>query len=125
MSAQIARPNPGRVREAAVVSPAVDIDEGRDDLVLWADLPGVRQDTLRVTLEQRVLTIEGHVEPADFPGHALAHREYQQGDFRRTFTVSDAIDEGQITATLTDGVLRLTLPKAEPARPRTITVHVA
>ena len=84
-----------------------------------------KDDAAVLTLEKKLLTIEAHVEPAERSTHELAHREYQQGDFRRTFTISDAIDETGITATLTDGVLRLTLPKAEPAKPRTIAVNVA
>lgn len=117
-------PNPERARKAPVFSPAVDIEESRDELVLWADLPGVNEDDLHITLEDKVLTIEAHVEPDVRSTHQPAHQEYQHGDFRRAFTISDAIDEQAIAATLTHGVLRLVLPKVEPAKPRTIAIKV-
>ena len=113
-----------RVPEATVFSPSVDIDEGRDDIVLLADLPGVRDEDLRVTLEKKTLVIEARVAADERPAYRLAHREYAAGDFRRVFTISDDIDQGKIKASLKSGVLRLVLPKVEPARPRTITVKV-
>lgn len=116
--------SPERARQAPTFSPMVDIEESRDELVLWADLPCVNQDDLRITLEKRVLTIEARVHPDVRETYRLAHQEYQQGDFRRSFTISDAIDEQRIAPTLTNGVLRLVLPKAEPAKPRTIAITV-
>lgn len=105
-----------------VFSPAVDIEESKEEIVLWADLPGVNEGDLRVTLDKNVLTLEADVKSDERPSYELVHREYDEGDFRRVFSISDAIDQDKITATLKDGVLRLVLPKSEPAKPRTIPV---
>jgi HSP20 family molecular chaperone IbpA len=117
--------SPETVGKTSVFFPAVDIEEGKDDIVVWADVPGVSETDVRINLDKKVLTIEAKVKPDNRPSHQLSHREYQQGDFRRVFTISDAIDENKISATLKDGVLRLVLPKSEPAKPRTIAVNPA
>lgn len=116
---------PQRSRKGNVFSPAVDIEESHDEIVVWADMPGVDEKDLRITLDKNVLTIEAKVSVEERPSYRLAHQEYQVGDFRRVFSISDVIDQGKIAATLKDGVLRLVLSKSEPAKPRTIPVKPA
>lgn len=115
-----------RTRPHKVYAPDVDILERKDDIVVSADLPGVDEKTLDITLEKNVLTIYGRVEPAkDMPGHRLAYSEYGIGDYQRAFTLSDEVDKDRIQATMKNGVLRLVLPKAEAARSRKIAVSTA
>jgi HSP20 family protein len=104
------------------LTPAVDIYETAGGLVVVADLPGVRQDGLDLRVDDDVLTIQGRprVEPT---GDGL-YREYTLHPFFRQFELTDAVDQGGITAHLQHGVLTLTLPKAEKAKPRRIPVHV-
>ncbi|MFW6163659.1 MAG: Hsp20/alpha crystallin family protein [Planctomycetota bacterium] len=110
------------VDERARFLPAVDIYETDDGAVLVADLPGCDEESVDVSLEDRVLTIRGRVKPESPEGLELATAEYRTGDFERTFTVSELIDAENIEATVTHGVLRLTLPKAEVAKPRKIEI---
>jgi HSP20 family protein len=94
--------------------PRVDIYETDDAINVIADMPGVSADSIDITLEQGVLTINGYVEdeiPAD---HALAYAEYRVGDYTRRFSLSNQIAQDQIDATVKDGVLRLHLPKVKP-----------
>jgi HSP20 family molecular chaperone IbpA len=110
-----------RTRDRACFVPRVDIYETNGDIILLADLPGVNETTVDITLEQNVLTINGYVEPVEPEDYRLAYAEYQVGDYQRSFTLSDRIDQDGIEATVKDGVLHLYLPKAEPPT-RKITV---
>jgi len=114
-----------RTRARPVFVPRADIFETPDAIVLVADVPGVKESNLNITLENDVLTIEGNVEPEARPGFSLAHAEYEVGDYRRVFTLSTDVDRAKIEATLKSGVLTLTLPKAEPAKARKIAVRGA
>lgn len=105
------------------VAPPVDIYETVEGLVVLADLPGVVQEALDVRVEQHQLTIRGHARHG-FSGKAI-YQEYILVNFFRQFTLSDTVDQRHITAKLKNGVLTLTLPKAEAAKPRQIAVHAA
>lgn len=111
-----------RTRSRRVYSPRVDIYEAKDAIMLVADMPGVDENTVDITLEKNVLTISGAVEPEAFEGYQLAYNEYGTGDYQRSFTVSDEIDRDRIVATVKNGVLRLTLPKAEKVKAKKIAV---
>jgi len=111
-----------RTRAKRVFTPAVDIVEQKDYILLFADMPGVDEKTVDVTLDKDLLTIHGNVEPETHKGHRLVLSEYGTGDYERTFTVSNEIDREKIIASVKDGVLRLTLPKAAAARTRKIPV---
>lgn len=112
-----------RTRPQKVYTPDVDILERKDEIVVTADLPGVDEKTLDITLEKNVLTIFGRVEPMnDLAKHRLAYSEYGVGDYQRAFTLSDEVDKNRIQATMKNGVLRLVLPKAEAAKTRKISV---
>ncbi len=109
-------------RNRPVHTPAADIYETEDRLVLVVELPGVRPDQIDVSLDKRVLTIAGHGEVSRREGYSLALCEYQPGDFERAFTLSDMIDDSAIEAVMKDGVLRLILPKAKAGPAKTIGV---
>jgi HSP20 family protein len=114
---------PEQTRPGPVYSPAVDIFENENSITVLADMPGVRADDLNVDLRESVLTLTGRVPAIDSTKETDVLREYRTGTFFRQFTLSETIDQAKIDAKLTDGVLRLELPKVEKARPRQITVR--
>ena len=103
-----------RTRTRPAFVPRVDIYETDAAIGLVADMPGVDETSIEITLENRALTVKGLVEPMWPEGHELAYAEYRVGDFERSFTLPDLIDSAGIQATARDGVLRLHLPKAAP-----------
>ncbi len=110
-----------RVRPGRVFIPAVDIYETPEALVLTADMPGVSSDKVTLDLKENLLTIYGQVSPPPEQETLLA-QEYAIGDYYREFQVGELVDTAKIEATVKDGVLTLTLPKAEKAKPRRIEV---
>jgi len=114
-----------RTRTGRVYTPLVDIYETNKAMLLVADMPGVDQNSIDVTLEKNVLTIYGHVEWQMPESHNLTYREYGIGDYQRSFTISNQIDWEHIQGTVNNGVLRLTLPKAGPAQTRKIEIKPA
>lgn len=110
-------------RARRVFMPRADIFETADAIVLVADMPGVDEKGVDITLEKNVLTISGHVEPEKVAENArLAYEEYEVGDYQRVFTLSDEVDREHIEAALKNGVLRVTLPKAGAAKTKKISV---
>ena len=114
-----------RTRSRPVLTPVVDIYETNEQIVLTADMPGVDENNLDITLEQDVLTIEGHVKDDAQPGYNLAMSEYGLGDYHRAFTLATDVMREKISAEVKNGVLRLVLPKAEPAKAKKITVKAS
>ena len=114
-----------RTRESRVFIPRADIYEVNDEIFVVVDLPGVDKDSLEISLEKNVLTINGYVSQEPPEGYALAYAEYEIGDYERSFRLSNMIDQDKIEATLSDGVLKLRLPKAEAAKTRKIEVKTA
>ncbi len=106
------------------VVPPVDVFEDADGITVLADLPGVSRERLGVRVDGETLTIEGTAEVAGPDGLELVHGEARVPAYRREFTLSRELDASRIEAQLKDGVLRLTIPKAEEARPRRIQVRV-
>ena len=104
--------------------PNVDILEAPDELLLLADMPGVKPDEIDVRFEDGELTIRGPAAPRQNPETNYLLMEYGVGDFYRTFRVSEQINAAKIRAEYSDGVLRLHLPKVEAAKPRKIQVTV-
>ena len=105
-----------------VFSPRADIYEKDDVIVVVADLPGVEDKSLDITLEKNRLNIRGSTEPGDSNGYSLAHREYRDGDYERSFILSDKVEGEKIEAVLKNGVLELKLPKIKEAAARKIQV---
>jgi HSP20 family molecular chaperone IbpA len=110
-------------RPGRVFTPAVDIFETESAITMLADMPGVRTDGLTIDLRDNLLTIDGVVGETESDQGTVLLREYDTGSYHREFRLSNLIDQGKIDATLENGVLRLTLPKAESARPRRIEVR--
>ena len=100
--------------------PPVDIYETEEALELVADLPGVSKKELDVRVENDVLTIRTKAEKS--PPEELAYQEFGLRNFFRQFELSEAVNQDKIKASLKHGVLNLTLPKAEKAKPKRIEV---
>jgi len=111
-----------RTRECACYIPRADIYETEQEIVLLADMPGISIKNLDITLEKNVLTIMGTNDLQAPVGYSMEYQEYEPGDYQRSFTLSEEIDRDRIDATMKNGVLKLTLPKAGPAKTRKISV---
>lgn len=105
-----------------VFSPAVDIFEDDNALTLVADVPGVPPENIHVDLRDDVLTITGVPSVAVPEGETYLLQEFEVGKYFRQFTLSEVVDQGKIEAKVSNGVLRLTLPKVAPAKPRRVQV---
>jgi HSP20 family protein len=111
-------------RNVPVYIPAVDIYESENEIVLLADMPGVAPGDVDVDLRDNQLTLLGKVSLEERQERVLL-QEYGVGDFYRQFTLSSRIDQGKIEASMKDGVLTLTLPKAEVAKPKKVVVKAS
>lgn len=105
-------------------TPVVHVRETAEAVLLDAELPGVKADQLQLSVNDGVLTLHGRVTPAERTGFQALHREYDDADFRRAFTLPDNVDAGAITANAKHGVVTITLPKAKASQPRRIAVTV-
>jgi HSP20 family protein len=114
-----------RTREGTVYVPRADIYEAEDKVTVIADMPGVDENSVDITLEKNILTIRGFVQTQTFEHHTLSYAEYGVGDYERSFVLSNEIDRERIEATVKNGVLRLALPKQEAAKTRKIEVKTA
>jgi HSP20 family molecular chaperone IbpA len=103
-------------------APAVDIYETEDGVVLLADMPGVTDDGLDVSVDEGVLTMTGQVRREDDMSTAGVLREYEPLSFRRVFSLSSDLSTEGIEGRIKDGVLRLTIPKAEEAKVKRIQI---
>lgn len=110
-------------KPGVVFTPSVDIFETDRDLTLLVDLPGVTAENLNIDLRENTLTLTGDTEPFEKGNEEDILIEYEIGKYHRQFSLSSVIDQSKIDAKLTDGVLRLTLPKVEEATPRKIEVR--
>ena len=108
------------------VVPPVDIFEDDAGITVLADLPGVSREQLGVRVDGDSLVIEATADAIAVPqGMELVYSEAQFPSYRRQFTLSRELEPARIEAALKDGVLRLTIPKAEEAKPRRIEVRAA
>jgi HSP20 family molecular chaperone IbpA len=101
--------------------PTTDIFETQQALTVVMEMPGVNQN-VQVTVENDILSVNGRIDFSKYEGLQPVYTEYNVGHYARSFQLSSKIDQGKITADLKDGVITLTLPKAEEAKPRKITV---
>ena len=112
-----------QIKPGPVFTPNVDIFETEKAITLLEDMPGVKADALNVDLRDDTLTLTGDVLPnVGTPGEKV-YVEYETGRFYRQFSLSEVIVQEKIDAKLSDGVLRLTLPKVEKVTPRRIAVQ--
>ena len=105
-----------------VFTPAVDIFETDKEITLLADMPGVKTDGLTIDLRENTLTLSADVTPFRGSDEEDLLIEYESGKYYRQFTLGELINQEKIDARLTDGVLRLSLPKVEKATPKKIAV---
>ena len=111
-----------RTRSRRSFVPRADIYETDKEIILLADVPGANENTVDITLEKNVLTINAFIEPTIPSGFDVAYAEYEEGDYQRSFRLSDEIDRDKIDAIVSEGVLRLRLPKSQEARIKKISV---
>jgi HSP20 family protein len=109
----------------ATLTPPVDVVEDSTGITLYADLPGVPREKLKLQVEADTLTIEAESALAAPEGLQSSHTEVGLGRFHRVFSLSKELDTENVTAELTHGVLKLRIPKAAHAQPRRINVKVA
>ncbi|HTT75437.1 MAG TPA: Hsp20/alpha crystallin family protein [Candidatus Binataceae bacterium] len=121
---QLAQPQE-QTRPGRYYVPDVNIYEFDDSLKLWADMPGVNEKDVNVTLNDGVLTIAGQVATGMYAGLRPLYTEYNVGNYYREFALNEDIDESKIKAKIRNGVLELELPKKEKAQPRQIEVRSA
>ena len=114
--------DPERMRERTTFVPRADIYETKEAFIVILDMPGVNGDTIDITLDKSILTINGFSELEIPEEYNLAFAEYEPGDFKRSFQLTDKIDRDKIEAVYRDGVLRITLPKAAAVKARKIAV---
>ena len=101
--------------------PEVNIFENNDGYILEAEMPGVNKSGLQISVEGTEITITGQ-RTAEHASGNLLFRERSNASFRRVFNLDPAIDTGRISAKMEQGILTLTLPKSERAKPRRIAV---
>ena len=105
-----------------IYRPLTDILETAEGVTLMLEMPGVAAEDVDITLEKRVLTIRGTVKPTQPETLQLAYAEYGEGNFERAFTMSEDFDPDRIDATVSNGVLSVTLPRAPETKPKKIAV---
>jgi HSP20 family protein len=108
---------------ARVFLPDADIYESPEALTVILEMPGVEKGNVDVRVEEGVLNVAGRLDLSKYQGLQPLYIEYNIGHYARSFRLSSKIDQGGIAAELQDGVLSLTLPKVEEAKPRTIKVN--
>ncbi len=116
---------PGTRRRVRAMVPPVDIYETDEGIILVADMPGVTKDTLDINVEDNVLYIKGEI--AETPGEDISpeYVEVRGREYFRAFTLGPEFDQDKIEATLSQGVLRLFIPKHEAEKPKKIEIKVA
>ena len=112
-----------KTRELYEVAPAVDIYENEDEILLYADMPGVAKDDLSVNIDNGRLSLSG-VRKLETIG-AASWEEFEDVEFVRNFSVPQTIDVEKVEAELKNGVLTLHMPKSEKAKPRQIEIKTA
>jgi HSP20 family protein len=112
-------------RAQTILKPRIDLFEADSAIVLVADMPGVSEENLEIVLDKDRLTISGRTTDNTPEGYRSVYSEFCQGEYKRSFFVSDDIDRDNIEASFENGVLRLSLPKAEKAKPHKILVQTS
>ena len=110
--------------ETGVMLPPVDVIEDALGITLYADLPGVPKDKLHVRIDADALTIEGEVSLPLAGNLEPSHVEVQMPRYQRTFTLGKELDSERVSAEFRHGVLKLSIPKVEHAKPRKIEISI-
>jgi HSP20 family protein len=122
LKGQAEQGGPERARGDVYFTPRVDVYETDQELVLYADVPGVKPEDVALRYENGELLLHGRVRRPRAE-RLLVLNEYDEGDYFRTFGIHESIDSTRITAECKDGVLTVHLPKAEAVKPKQIAVH--
>ncbi|MCP4759223.1 MAG: Hsp20/alpha crystallin family protein [Planctomycetes bacterium] len=101
----------------------VDVYETESAFCVIADMPGTRSDNIAISVESNMLTIDAKVRDRYAAMGTLRHQEYGVGDYHRSFRIGDGVNAEAITATYSNGVLEVNLPKAEAVVPRKIDIR--
>lgn len=102
--------------------PAVDIRETEDEIVAYADLPGVEKEDIQLEVKDRALVLTGKRKPASTAEDGWIRREAFAGQFFRAFSLSTDVQANRVTASFKNGILEIRLPKAEEAKPHRIKI---
>lgn len=112
------------VSEREVIAPSMDVLENENESMVVLELPGVDKSAVKVTFDRGVLTVTAERKPVEVPDKGrILMREQTAGLYRRSVRVHHPVEVGNMTANLEHGMLKVTLPKAETAKPRVIEVR--
>ena len=106
-------------------SPALDLYQNNDNVIAVVELPGMRKEDIEISLHDGTLTISGERKMETQEGDKAERSERYVGKFRRSITLPTRVDANKVSATYKDGILTVTLPKAEEAKPKQIQVNVS
>ena len=120
----------GGARQAQLFTgwtPALDLYQNNDNVVAIVELPGMRKEDIEISLHDGMLTIGGErkAQESNGNGENASRTERFTGKFRRSITLPTRVDANKVSATYKDGILTVTLPKAEEAKPKQIQVNVS
>lgn len=119
------REGPGEAPLTASWAPPVDIYETPEAVVLWVELPGLTREDIKLSVEDRTLTLSGEKKPGREVDPSCFHRsERTYGRFARSFSVPANLDHLKVQARMVNGVLEVHLPKREETRPRQVEIRV-
>ena len=105
-------------------SPALDLYQNSDTVVAVVEVPGMRKEDIDISLRDGMLTIAGERQSSSGEGENAERTERFSGKFRRSITLPTRVDAGKVSATYKDGILTVTLPKAEEAKPKKVEVTI-
>jgi HSP20 family protein len=106
-------------------TPVLDLYQNNDNIIAVVELPGMRKEDIEVSLHDGMLTIAGERKSPTEGGHQAERSERYVGKFRRSISLPTRVDASKVNATYKDGILTITLPKAEEAKPKQIQVNVS
>lgn len=109
----------------AATFPLMNVYDSKDNIIVTAELPGLTKDQVRITVTDGVLTLAGEtMPPVKAKGMAVIRHERPDGEFEKKFRIPTKVKQDAIAASFTNGILTITLPKAEEAKPRNIAIEV-
>lgn len=111
-----------KARRPPTIEPAVSVYEADDKIIVELEMPGVERDKIDVTVERDELSVTGWRKVEEENNGEILHQERPKGCYRRSFILGESIDSSRVTAAYENGILRLTLPKAEAAKPKRIAI---
>ena len=105
-------------------APALDLYQNNDNVIAVVELPGMRKEDIEISLHDGMLTIAGERKSVSTEGENAERTERFSGKFRRSITLPTRVEAGKVSATYKDGILTVTLPKAEEAKPKKVEVNI-